>query len=72
MIAMQTVFWATPRHYAELDAELRSLTGRPYVPDQQLRLSDLGNGALRAFLKDDLPRSAALSDGEREILFLQP
>jgi hypothetical protein len=67
----QTVFWVTPGHYAELDVDLRSLTGRPYVPDHQLQLSDLGNGALRAFLKNDLPRSAALSDYDRKILCLQ-
>lgn len=73
----QTVFWVTEERYAALDAELRSLTGRVYqvtdpIRDDRLRLSDLGDGALRAFLKDDLPRSAALSAGKRKILCLPP
>ena len=68
----QTIFWVTPRHYAAFDAELRALYERPYHVDEQLRLFDLGDGALRTFLKDDLPRSAALSDYEREILCLPP
>ena len=71
----QTVFFVAAKRYAELDAELHSLTRRTYPAggpprDEQLRLSDLGDGALRAFLKDDLPRSAALSSYKREILCL--
>ena len=65
-----TVFWVTEKRYAELDAELRALLERPYIHPKRLQLSDLGNGALRAFLKDDLPRSAALAEYERKILCL--
>jgi hypothetical protein len=66
----QTVFWVTRGRYAELDAELRALDVRPLRSGERLRLADLSDGALRAFLRDDLPRSAALSDYAREILCL--
>jgi len=66
----QTVFWVAAKRYAELDIELRSLAEGPYRVE--LRLSDLGDGALRAFLKHDLSRSAALSAYERKILCLPP
>jgi hypothetical protein len=68
----QTIFWVTAKHYAELDTELRALFERPYQSGVQLRLSDLDNSTLRAFIQHDLPRSATLSDYERKILCLSP
>lgn len=68
----QTIFWVTQTRYDALSAELTELFDRPYNPDDQLRLSDLGDSPLRRFLSNDLPRSAALSKYAREILCLTP
>jgi hypothetical protein len=53
-------------------AEIRALHGRADLDSDWLRLSDLENGALRIFLQEDLPRSAALLDYDRKSLCLHP
>jgi hypothetical protein len=68
----QTIFWVSFEHYAELVREIEALGERPDLDSNWFQLSDLANGALRAFLRDDLPRSAALSSYARKILCLPP
>jgi hypothetical protein len=70
----QTFFFVTKEHYAALDEELLALRERPQLPGsyEPLRLSELGEGALREFLTRDLPRSAELSKYDRDILCLGP
>lgn len=74
---VQTVYFVSRAHYEGLDAEISALKRRPLSLDdygvyRDLFLSDLGDSLLRSFLTRDLPRSAALSDYDRNILCLGP
>jgi hypothetical protein len=69
--AAHTVFWYPPANYEDLVHEIERRLREPVHDRDAWRLDELGEGAIAALLRNDLP-TAALTDYARRILCLAP